>query len=384
MLTLVSLTIFRCRGHTAFLHNTVGYPGDRSLVPLDSTLLRMDMDEYCPSCNRSHYHQFLAHLCSQRGETVSLISQTHDSKMVGIRTSDPHKVEQGSLWVRYHRRVQTTHPPRILTRTRRRTTLVLLVIALFIFAVVASSDNSLRSLLSEPILKYWPLPLFISYAIPGRFSLSALEPMLLSEPNASFIAEWSHYYTSQSSFPGEGKEQALWTQRKWREFGVPETKVISYNASISEPVVQRLALIDTSGTQSPSVVFEAKLMEELPSNDPSEVLTPAFHGQSYSGNVTAQFVYANFGREEDYDDLERSHVNVTGKIAIVKYGANWRGEKLSTAARRGLVGILTYSDPQQDGEITEQNGYKAYPDGPARPESCIERGSIGSIRKLFL
>jgi N-acetylated-alpha-linked acidic dipeptidase len=129
------------------------------------------------------------------------------------------------------------------------------------------------------------------------------------------------------------------------------------------------------------VIYEAKLMEELPSDDPSEIRTPAFHGQSSSGNVTAQFVYANFGRGQDYDDLEQNHVDVKGIIAIVKYGIVYRGEKMSTAAKRGLVGILIYSDPQQDGNITEVHGYKAYPDGPARPETCIERGAIGSVRE---
>lgn len=83
-------------------------------------------------------------------------------------------------------------------------------------------------------------------------------------------------------------------------------------------------------------MYEAKLMEELPFNDPSEIRTPAFNGQSSSGNVTAQFVYANFGREQDYDDLEQNHVEFRGKIAIVKYGMVYRGAKMSTAAARGL------------------------------------------------
>lgn len=54
---------------------------------------------------------------------------------------------------------------------------------------------------------------------------------------------------------------------------------------------------------------------------------------------------------------------------------------MSAAVERGLVGLLVYTDPQQDGNITEGHGYKAYPDGPARPETCIERGAIGTIRE---
>ncbi|KAF2193055.1 Zn-dependent exopeptidase [Zopfia rhizophila CBS 207.26] len=225
----------------------------------------------------------------------------------------------------------------------------------------------------------WIPHLFASPALKDGFPLSALETILHSEPDASRAVEWSYYYTSQSHFPGEGKAQGLWTKKKWEEFGMPETEIVKYNASISAPVFPRLALIDTSETSSPSVMYEAKLMEELPFNDTSKIQTPAFHGHSSSGNVTAQFVYANFGREQDYDDLEQNHVEVKGKIAIVKYGMVWRGAKMSTAAKRGLVGIMVYSDPQLDGNITEGHGYKAYPDGPARPETCIERGAIGSI-----
>lgn len=95
---------------------------------------------------------------------------------------------------------------------------------------------------------------------------------------------------------------------------------MKYNASISAPIFQRLALVNTSDVTSPSVIYEAKLMEELPLNNKSKIRTPAFYRQSASGNVTAKFVYANFSREQDYDDLEHSHVDVKGKIAIVKYG----------------------------------------------------------------
>lgn len=208
-----------------------------------------------------------------------------------------------------------------------------------------------------------------------------METILKSEPSASHAAEWSYYCTSQSHLPGEGEVQCLLTKKKWEDFGIPKTEIVKYNASISTPVFQRLALLDTSEALSPSVIYEAKLMEALPLNDPSEIRTPAFHGQSSSGNVTAQFVFANFGRDQDYDDLEEKHVELRGKIAIVKYGMVWRGSKMSTAAERGLVGILTYSGPQEDGNITEGHGDKAYPDGPARPETCIERGSIGTVRK---
>ncbi|KAI4122048.1 MAG: hypothetical protein LQ338_006025 [Usnochroma carphineum] len=187
--------------------------------------------------------------------------------------------------------------------------------------------RSPQGLFCKPIFRPWRSQLPSSPTLKDDFLLSILETILLSELNASRAPEWSYYYTSQSHFPGEGKGQGLWTKKKWEDFGIPETQIVTYKISISEPFFQRLALIDNSETLSPSVMYEAKLMEELPFNDPSEIRTPAFHGQSYSDNVTAQFVYANFGRDQDYDDLEQSHVEVKGKIAIVKSGMVWRGRR---------------------------------------------------------
>ena len=255
----------------------------------------------------------------------------------------------------------------------------------FLFAIVAVSTVALTLSRCQQCLSCqpWRSRLFAGLTSKDDFPLSTLETILLSEPDASRAADWSRYYTSESHFAGEGKEQGLWTKRQWEAFGIPETELVKYNATISAPVLQRLALIDVSDARSPSVMYEAKLMEELPAGDLSEIRTPAFHGQSSSGNVTAQFVYANFGRGQDYDELEQNHVDIKGKIAIVKYGMGYRGEKMRTAAERGLVGLLVYTDPQQDGNITEGHGYKAYPDGPARPETCIERGAIGSIRESY-
>ena len=42
-------------------------------------------------------------------------------------------------------------------------------------------------------------------------------------------------------------------------------------------------------------------------------------------------VYANYGRVEDFDELEKTYnVNVSGKIVIARYGKIFRGNKVST------------------------------------------------------
>jgi N-acetylated-alpha-linked acidic dipeptidase len=102
-----------------------------------------------------------------------------------------------------------------------------------------------------------------------------------------------------------------------------------------------------------------------------------FNGSSGSGDVTAQAVYANYCRLEDFDSLAAQHIDLHGKIAICRYGTNFRGVKVYLAEQRGAVGVLIYSDPQDDGY------YKGdpYPMGPWRPDTSVQRGSVQYLFK---
>ncbi len=99
---------------------------------------------------------------------------------------------------------------------------------------------------------------------------------------------------------------------------------------------------------------------------------PAFHGYGVSGDVTGQVVYANYGRPEDFNTLDTLGVDVRGKIVLVRYGEIFRGLKVRNAQKRGAKGILIYSDPADDGYSRGD----VYPNGPYRPASAVQRGSV--------
>ncbi|KAF9058017.1 Zn-dependent exopeptidase [Panaeolus papilionaceus] len=103
---------------------------------------------------------------------------------------------------------------------------------------------------------------------------------------------------------------------------------------------------------------------------------PSWHGLSAEGDVTGQLVYANYGRKEDYDELVAQGANLTGKVVLARYGANFRGLKIKGAQELGAAGVLIYSDPRDDGFVTTKNDYAPYPAGPARNPSSIQRGSV--------
>ena len=67
------------------------------------------------------------------------------------------------------------------------------------------------------------------------------------------------------------------------------------------------------------------------------------------------------GTRADFNVLKEAGIELKGKIALANYGGIYRGTKVKNAQDNGMVGCVIYTDPLDDGEITEENGYEAYP-----------------------
>jgi len=117
-------------------------------------------------------------------------------------------------------------------------------------------------------------------------------------------------------------------------------------------------------------VKEAVVPEDATSASPK--IIPLFNGYSASGDVTAPLVYVNYGLPPDYEALRKAGVDVKGKIVIARYGNSFRGVKAKVAEDHGAVGLLIYSDPADDG----YGQGDVYPQGPWRPKSSAQRGSV--------
>lgn len=253
--------------------------------------------------------------------------------------------------------------------------LLLVAVLLFLspFAVLPREHGSIWSYLpgAHPYPKSWPHGNGLTY--------SQLQSVLQNTPTSDKIEEWSKYYTAGPHLAGRNFSQVVWTQEKWKEFGVEDTTIAAYDIYINYPLDHRLALLKKKGHDDFDVTFEATLEEDVLEEDSTSGLpdrVPVFHGYSASGNVTAPFVYANFGTYKDYEDLLNAGISFEGKIVVVKYGGIFRGLKIKRAQELGAVGVVIYTDPQEDGDITELNGYEAYPNGPARNPSSVQRGSV--------
>jgi N-acetylated-alpha-linked acidic dipeptidase len=220
-----------------------------------------------------------------------------------------------------------------------------------------------------------------------------LQTILLATPSETEARKSSEYYTAGPHLAGKNLSQALWTRDRWAEFGV-DSSLVAYDIYLNYPLDHRLVLleVDSSGVDADladrkhKIKYECSLEEDVLDEDPTSGLEdriPTFHGYSASGNVTAPYVYVNFGTYQDFEDLLAANVSLKGNIAIAKYGRVYRGLKVKRAQELGMVGMVMYSDPQEDGEITMTNGYKAYPDGPARNPSSVQRGSTEYISACF-
>jgi N-acetylated-alpha-linked acidic dipeptidase len=117
-----------------------------------------------------------------------------------------------------------------------------------------------------------------------------------------------------------------------------------------------------------------RLAEPPVAGDPSSALPQylTVNGYSGQGDVTADVIYVNYGLIEDYRQLDSLGISVKGKIAIARYGRSFRGIKAREAEKHGAVGLLIYSDPQDDGYVRGD----VYPIGPMRNRDGVQRGSV--------
>jgi len=166
----------------------------------------------------------------------------------------------------------------------------------------------------------------------------------------------------------EDYQTALYVRDQLRKFGI--------NAELKEyqvllPYPKRPTVLELIAPRRERLgLQEAVLPQDASSANPR--IIPLFNGYSATGDVTAPLVYVNYGLPEDYKALEKLKVEVKGKIAIARYGRSFRGVKAKVAEENGAVGLIIYSDPQDDGYMQGD----VYPKGPWRPETSAQRGSI--------
>jgi len=203
-----------------------------------------------------------------------------------------------------------------------------------------------------------------------------LEEKFMAVPDAKLAGEELKALTIEPHLAAtpEDRKTAEYVASKFRAAGL-QTEIVPYRVLLNQPKEVRVEAWDENG----HLLMSGPTREHVegdPAADNPRVVMP-FNGSSGSGDVTGEVVYANYGRIEDFNELAARNIDLHGKIVICRYGSNFRGVKVYLAQQRGAVGVLIYSDPQDDGYSKGD----PWPMGPWRPETAVQRGSVQFLFK---
>lgn len=207
----------------------------------------------------------------------------------------------------------------------------------------------------------------VDFSILNHKSIDGKET-ILKELESNHAATWSKIYTNTSHLAGTNYELVDFTLQKFRQYGW-DTEIDTYETLLSYPIDHSLKLVDDK-----KVIYMAPLKEDVLDDDPTTSGgVPTFLAYAANGNVTGDFIFANYATKEDFEKLKSNKVDVKGKIVIARYGKNFRGLKVKFAQEAGAIGVLLYTDPNDD--TIQYPEHKQYPKGPARNPSSVQRGS---------
>jgi N-acetylated-alpha-linked acidic dipeptidase len=204
----------------------------------------------------------------------------------------------------------------------------------------------------------------------GAQGSAASDARFRAIPDAKNIGEYMRRLSARPHHVGSpyDKENADWILAKFKEWGW-DAQMETFTVLFPTPKERVVELV--APTAFKASLDEPAVAVDPTSNQKAEQLPP-FNAYSIDGDVTAPLVYVNYGRPQDYEELDRRGISVKGAIVIARYGASWRGIKPKVAAEHGAVGCLIYSDPRDDGYYVGD----VFPEGPMRNKNGVQRGSV--------
>lgn len=184
--------------------------------------------------------------------------------------------------------------------------------------------------------------------------------------------------------------------QQWIGYGFDDVQMINYTVLLAYPDANNPSSLQVIGSDG-SVVYTANTTQEHPltpgEDDPT--VAPPFNAYSGVGSAEGPLVYVNYGRIEDFLYLQDNlSISLNGSVCMARYGAIFRGDKVSTAPcsyisvdvttscffpqaklgqRFGCIGMIIFSDPA---DFAPRGGAPVYPDGPNLPPGGVQRGSV--------
>ncbi len=207
-------------------------------------------------------------------------------------------------------------------------------------------------------------------------AMAAFEQSLNEIPSPTLLREWHDKTSSRPHAAGTEGDVANrdMLEREFRAMGYTVERH-EFWAYLPSPVSASVKVL--TGDEAGEGI-ELSLREDVLEADPSSShpeLVDAWNAYSGSGVAEGEVVYVNFGRKQDFEKLAAMGVDLTGKIALARYGGNYRGFKAKFAQEAGAAGLLMYTDPADSGYARGL----MYPEGGWQTLTSIQRGSIKTL-----
>ena len=225
-----------------------------------------------------------------------------------------------------------------------------------------------------------PAPL-LGFSVASSARERAEEARFLDLPSAQGALDHATTIGAHPHYAGTPADRALaeYARDRFAEYGL-DARIEEFRTRVDTP--RRLVLelypdgrifVPRNGAHrargSPPIGLD--LREAGDPSDPA-TLDPAvglpFNAGSGDGDVIARIVDAHRGLPQDF-----AAANARGAVALIRYGAAFRGQLAHNAQGAGAVGVIFYDDPADDGALKGP----VYPHGPWRPSASVQRGSLG-------
>ncbi|CAK9301359.1 unnamed protein product [Gordionus sp. m RMFG-2023] len=198
---------------------------------------------------------------------------------------------------------------------------------------------------------------------------------ILSNVKEINIKHYLDHLTKKVHLAGTERQRQLANDisSEWTKNKLDNVQTITYDVMLSYPdsdKPNRVSLLDQYGNVQ---WVSSKMEKPLRADEEDPNIVAPFNAYSASGSVTSDLVYVNYGRFEDFQLLQTEfNVSLQGKIAIARYGMNFRGSKVKHAETFNLSGIILYSDPRD----SAPHSGNVFPNSWWMPDSGVQRGTV--------
>ena len=211
-----------------------------------------------------------------------------------------------------------------------------------------------------------PITGFTSADAQHQHELEAKAATLASPANADSLSRELSKEPHMAGTPAQARTRDIFA-RELKKYGI-DPEVRTYSIYMPHPTSVHLYRVSPDAAELS--LSEGPIAEDTTSSSYPQLLT--FNGYGAAGDATGEVVYVNYGLIEDYATLDSLGISVKGKIVVARYGRSFRGIKAREAEKHGAAALIIYSDPADDG-FTRGD---IYPEGPMRPWTGVQRGSV--------